>query len=70
MTKKNALGGDDDDGEDGGAGRPPAVFIRWTSNKQGSRVAVTDEILESPVGALFGPRSARARPRKMVEEVS
>lgn len=70
-TKKNALA----DGEDGavdGSGRSAAVFIRWTSNKQGNRVGVKNEILGGPVGALFGPPSAGSRtaPQKMVEEVS
>lgn len=69
-TKKNALAGDEDGDEDG-SGRSAAVFIRWTSNKQGNRVAVKGEILDGPVGALFGPQPVgRPASRKMVEDVS
>lgn len=36
-------------------GRPRAnpLFSRWVNNKDGSRVAVPDEWLESPVGDVF-----------------
>ena len=66
-TKKNALGDDDD--EEGGSSTT-TVFIRWTSNQQGSRVAVTDDLLAGPIGeTVFGGPSARPRARKMVDEV-
>ncbi|ERS94962.1 hypothetical protein HMPREF1624_08674 [Sporothrix schenckii ATCC 58251] len=70
-TKKNAQA-DDEEGAADGSGRSAAMFIRWTSNKQGNRVGVKNEVLDGPVGALFGPPPAgsRAVPQKMVEEVS
>ncbi|KAL1900903.1 hypothetical protein Sste5346_001964 [Sporothrix stenoceras] len=71
-TKKNAQA-EDEEGAVDGSGRSAAVFIRWTSNKQGNRVGVKNEVLGGPVGALFGPPSAansRQAPPKMVEEVS
>ena len=70
-TKKNAQA-DDEEGAGDGSGRSAAMFIRWTNNKQGTRVGVTNEILDAPVGALFGPPSANRRPApsKMVEEVA
>jgi Ino eighty subunit 2 len=45
-------------------------MIRWVSNKDGSRVSVPEEILDSPVGSIFGGASNRLGPRKLVEEVS
>ncbi|KAK7414738.1 hypothetical protein QQX98_006422 [Neonectria punicea] len=48
--------------------KPDVVFVRWVSNKNGVRVAVPGEIMESPVGTVFGgPR--KIMPSKMVEEV-
>lgn len=70
-TKKNAQA-EDEEGIVDGSGRSAAMFIRWTNNKQGSRLSVTNEVLDAPVGTLFGPPSAgrRPRPTKMVEEVA
>lgn len=49
--------------------RVDPMLIRWVNNKNGSIVAVPDELLNGPVGKVFvtggtGPRG------KMVEEVS
>lgn len=54
--------------------RANPVFVRWTSNAQGSVVAVPDEMLAGPVGSLFGGPGRQQQPgggaRKMVEEVA
>jgi Ino eighty subunit 2 len=50
------------------ANRPDPVFIRWVSNKSGVRVAVTEEMLDSPAGQVFGP--PKLQPGKMVQEVA
>ncbi|GKU05473.1 hypothetical protein FLAG1_02001 [Fusarium langsethiae] len=52
-------------GED--ANKPDPVFIRWVSNKSGVRVAVTEEMIDSPAGQVFGP--PKLQPGKMVQEV-
>ncbi|RTE76454.1 hypothetical protein BHE90_009084 [Fusarium euwallaceae] len=57
----NGDGGDDSQ-------KPNPAFIRWVSNKSGVRVAVTEEMLESPVGTIFGP-APKPVSRKLVEEV-
>ncbi|KAF9761162.1 hypothetical protein IL306_003940 [Fusarium sp. DS 682] len=44
--------------------KPDPVFIRWVSNKNGVRVAATEEMLDSPAGQVFKPVSG-----KMVQEV-
>ncbi|KAL7823566.1 PAPA-1-like conserved region domain-containing protein [Trichoderma gracile] len=45
------------------------VFIRWVSNKNGNRVAVPDEIMDGPAGAVFGEKSERSS-GKLVTEVA
>ncbi|EWY84933.1 hypothetical protein FOYG_12274 [Fusarium oxysporum NRRL 32931] len=49
--------------------KPDPVFVRWVSNKNGVRVAVTEEMLDSPAGQVFKPASNLAR-GKMVQEVA
>ncbi|KAM5366742.1 hypothetical protein ACJA88_011840 [Fusarium oxysporum] len=49
--------------------KPDPVFVRWVSNKNGVRVAVTEEMLDSPAGQVFKPASKLA-PGKMVQEVA
>ncbi|KAF4968856.1 hypothetical protein FZEAL_10336 [Fusarium zealandicum] len=66
-VNRKAGGAGDTPGENGQ--KPDSVFIRWVSNKGGVRVAVAEEMIESPAGKIFGPASKRA-PRKMVEEVA
>ncbi|KAK6086747.1 hypothetical protein SCUP234_02267 [Seiridium cupressi] len=51
-----------------GAQKPDPVFVRWINNKDGSRVAVPDEMLAGPVGRVFIPGGLKSG--KMVEEVS
>jgi Ino eighty subunit 2 len=71
-NRKGALAGDET--PDGDANRPNPVFIRWTSNKQGSRVAVPEEIIGGPVGSIFGgpstASSVRLGPSRLIQEVS
>lgn len=66
MNKKAAAAAVADAAAEEAGERPSAVFIRWVSNKEGSRVAVPEEMMEAPVGRVFG----HPRPRKMVEEVA
>ncbi|KAF5604938.1 uncharacterized protein FSUBG_6667 [Fusarium subglutinans] len=49
--------------------KPDPVFVRWVSNKTGVRVAVTEEMLDSPAGQVFKPASKLAS-GKMVQEVA
>ncbi|KAI1412416.1 hypothetical protein F5Y13DRAFT_200064 [Hypoxylon sp. FL1857] len=50
------------------ANKPNPVFVRWISSKDGSRVAVPDEMLSGPAGQVF-VQGGLGR-GKMVEEVS
>lgn len=63
---RKAAGNGDGTGDD--SQKPNPAFVRWVSNKNGVRVAVTDEMLESPAGTIFGPAPKPAS-RKLVEEV-
>ncbi|KAM0554690.1 hypothetical protein ACHAPJ_006759 [Fusarium lateritium] len=64
VNRKAAAGGAGEDDN-----RPDPIFIRWVSNKSGVRVAVTEELLDSPAGKVFGPAS-KPPAGKMVEEVA
>jgi Ino eighty subunit 2 len=64
-TKGKGLNAGDDPSGDGN--RPNAIFVRWVSNKDGTRVAVTEEILSGPVGRVFVPGGLKTG--KMVQEV-
>lgn len=64
VNKKAA--GQDGDGEDA---RPNATWIRWVNNKNGSKVAASEEIMQGPAGTVFGEPKPMP-PRKMVEEVA
>jgi Ino eighty subunit 2 len=75
-TRKNAaLLAAGDETPDVEPQRPDPMLIRWVHNKNGSRVAVPDELLAGPVGRVFigggatGGGGALAG-GKMVEEVS
>lgn len=61
-------------GDETPGGDQPKVnpaFVRWTSTKEGIRVAVPEEMLEGPAGRVFGGGSPGFRgEKKMVEEVS
>ena len=48
---------------------PNPIFIRWVSSKEGSRIAITEEIMDGPAGNIFKPNGGMA-PGKMVQEVS
>lgn len=48
--------------------RANPIFIRWVNNKDGSRVAVPDEVVSGPIGRVFVPGGLKSG--KMVEEVS
>lgn len=48
--------------------KPSPVFVRWVSNKEGSRAAVPEEMLAGPAGRVFVPGGLKSG--KMVEEVS
>lgn len=45
------------------------VFIRWVSSKNGNLVAVPDEIMDGPAGAVFGDKSDKSS-GKLVMEVA
>ncbi|KAK7755817.1 hypothetical protein SLS62_002102 [Diatrype stigma] len=48
--------------------RANPIFIRWVNNKDGSRVAIPDEMVNGPAGRVFVPGGLKSG--KMVEEVS
>lgn len=50
------------------ANRPNPVFVRWINNREGSRVAVPDELVRGPAGRVFVRGGLSSG--KMVEEVS
>lgn len=53
--------------------KPDALFIRWVSNKDGNRISVPEEWMESPVGAIFqgGVKQAPGgMGGKLIEEVA
>jgi hypothetical protein len=72
INRKAAAAAAAADSQDPNAQKPDPVFIRWVSNKSGSRIAVPDEIIEGPSGVLFGDKSKRspAVPTKLVTEVA
>ncbi|KAI0137153.1 PAPA-1-like conserved region-domain-containing protein [Xylariales sp. AK1849] len=63
-VRKSNLAGDDD----GDSQRANPIFVRWTSNKDGNRIAVPDEMLAGPAGRVFIPGGLKGG--KLVEEVS
>ncbi len=69
--RNNYLGGDST--PDSENQKPNPVFVRWVSNKDGNRIAVPEEWLESPIGEIFGnsvkPSAGRIGGR-LIEEVS
>lgn len=75
-TRKAAMLAAAEEAQDTEPQRPNPMFIRWVNSKEGSRVAVPDELLSSPAGRLFtggGGKSGTSAPfssGKMVEEVS
>lgn len=69
INRKAAAAAAAADSQDGDLQKPNPIFIRWVSNKSGSRVAVPDEIIDGPSGVVFGEKS-RPASRKMVTEVA
>ncbi|KAI1480578.1 PAPA-1-like conserved region-domain-containing protein [Daldinia eschscholtzii] len=65
-NRKSQLAGDQT--PDVESRKPNPVFVRWVSNKDGSRVAVPEEMLAGPSGKVFVPGGLGSG--KMVEEVS
>lgn len=57
---------------DSEAQKPNALFVRWVSNKDGNRIDVPEEWLESPVGAIFqgSVKPGGGMGGKLIEEVS
>ncbi|OAF59443.2 hypothetical protein VC83_03712 [Pseudogymnoascus destructans] len=43
-------------GPDGEPGRPNSAYVRWISNKEGNKIYVPTEMVESPAGRLFAGR--------------
>lgn len=74
-NRKNLAAIGEEDREDDGPRANP-IFIRWTSSREGSYIAVPNEMMEGPAGRLFANAVRPAAgtgfggPRKMVEEVS
>ncbi|KAJ9133515.1 hypothetical protein NKR23_g10665 [Pleurostoma richardsiae] len=64
-NRRNLQAGDETPSSEPPKANP--VFIRWISNKAGSRVAVPEEIIDGPAGRVFVNGLG---PRKFVEEVS
>jgi Ino eighty subunit 2 len=66
----NNVGGDST--PDSEAQKPNPLFVRWVSNKDGNRIGVPEEWMESPVGAIFqgGVKQAGGMGGKLIEEVS
>lgn len=65
VSKKNQ---DDLDGE---SRRKPSNIVRWVNNKQGSVVAASEEVMNGPIGTVFGePKPTPVSSGKMVEEVA
>lgn len=72
INRKAAAAAAAADSQDQNAQKPDSVFIRWVSNKSGSRIAIPDEIIDGPSGTLFGDgtKQPSAGPPKLVTEVA
>ncbi|KAF3058804.1 hypothetical protein CFAM422_011971 [Trichoderma lentiforme] len=55
------------DAQDQDSQKANPVFIRWVSNKSGNRVAVPEEIIEGPAGAVFGDKGKSSLGKPVVE---
>jgi Ino eighty subunit 2 len=53
-----------DESPDGGEQRANPVFVRWISSKEGSKLAIPDDMVAGPMAPVFGLGGG-----KMVEEV-
>ena len=54
--------------EDGEEPRPDALFVHWVHNRDGSRIGVPEEWMDSPIGDAF--RRPEGGGGMMVEEVA
>ena len=64
----NGAGGDST--PDSEAQKPNPIFVRWVSNKDGNRIGVPEEWLESPIGNIFqGGVKAAPMGGRLIEEV-
>ena len=53
--------------------KPDPIFVRWVSNKDGNRIGVPVEWLESPIGSVFqgGVKQAgKGMGGNLIEEVA
>lgn len=66
ISRKSQLNGDQTPDMESQRANP--VFVRWISNKDGSRAGVPDDMLTGPAGRVF-VKGGLGR-GKMVEEVS
>ena len=57
-------------GAEEGGPRANPLYSRWINNKDGSRVGVPDEWLESPVGNVFKKAAPVSNGGAMVQEVA
>lgn len=55
--------------EDESSGISP-VYIRWTTNKDGSRVSIPNEMVDGPAGRMFRSGNGGFVSGKMVDEVA
>lgn len=55
------------DAQEGDSQKANPIFIRWVSNKSGNRVAVPEEIIEGPAGAVFGDKGKPSLGKPVVE---
>ncbi len=58
------------DSNDEEAPKPNALFVRWVSNKDGNRIGVPEEWLESPIGKVFTNSVKPSISSKLIQEVS
>lgn len=62
---RHPLAGEETSGEE--VQRASPTYIRWISSREGSRVAIPDDMVAGPMGQVFGLRPGGGG--KMVEEV-
>lgn len=66
----NNIAGDATPDSEGQKANP--LFVRWVSNKDGNRIGVPEEWMESPVGSLFQggvKQDGAGMGRKLIQEV-
>lgn len=69
-NKKNLAAIGEEGMEEDESRRPNPTFIRWTSNRDGNRIAVPSDIINGPAGRVFANAiRSSGGPRKLIEEV-